>query len=193
MRLLCSGEVTLERCEHYQKRSFRNKCVIATAHGPLILTVPLAKGKHQQQLISKTQISYDEDWQHQHLHAIKSAYGRAPYFEHYIGEITDFFHEKEAFLFDLNWKIMQKVGALLQTSFRLSESVHYQPLRSHSSDYRNAFTPRTYWKWLQDLTYPQVFSDRQPFLANLSILDLIFNAGPAALPLLTQHQLDHAS
>ena len=35
-------------------------------------------------------------------------------------------------------------------------------------------------------SYPQVFDDRMEFLPNISVLDLLFNEGPAAYQLLLQ-------
>ncbi|MFK7980892.1 MAG: WbqC family protein, partial [Saprospiraceae bacterium] len=56
--------VVLEQHENYIKRSFRNRTHIASANGQLRLSIPLEKGKNQQQSIKEVRISYDEHWQH---------------------------------------------------------------------------------------------------------------------------------
>ena len=81
--------VVIEQYEHYIKRSYRNRCHIATSHGIQRLSIPLKKGKNEQQSIRKVQIAYGESWQKNHWSAILAAYSNAPFFEHY----EEYFHE----------------------------------------------------------------------------------------------------
>ena len=43
-KLARHGSVLMECCENYQKQTFRNRCVIATANGPQALTIPVVRG-----------------------------------------------------------------------------------------------------------------------------------------------------
>ena len=63
-------------------------------------------------------------------------------------------------------------------------------------DFRNIILPKNYAEnrypnfWATP--YPQVFEDRLGFLPNLSILDLLFCAGPEALAYLQQSIANHS-
>jgi hypothetical protein len=98
--------IIIEAAENYQKGSFRNRCHIAGPNGMQRLSVPLEKGKHQKTPIREVRISYTEPWQRLHWRAIKTAYGNAPFFEHYETELAVFFEKKYPFLFDLNQEIL---------------------------------------------------------------------------------------
>lgn len=169
--------MVIEKHENYQKRSFRNKCVITNAYGPQTLTVPLKKGKHERQPITEVQIAYDEPWQKNHLAAIKTAYSSAPYFEYYYPSIEQLYHSAEDPLFEFNWSILEYFTRTLQLPVpTTSETYSRTPT---AIDFRGRLNPRNY----QDNTLPkynQVFEDRHGYLPNLSILDLIFCKGPEA-------------
>ena len=66
----------------------------------LDLTVPVQKGKTQ--LTSgEVAVIYRDKWQQVHLRAIQSAYGRAPYFEHYFPQIEQIIKTEHKTIFDL--------------------------------------------------------------------------------------------
>ncbi|MBK9376774.1 MAG: WbqC family protein [Saprospiraceae bacterium] len=46
--------IVLEARENYQKKSYRNRFELGSVQGPISLSVPLVKGKHQQQVITET-------------------------------------------------------------------------------------------------------------------------------------------
>jgi hypothetical protein len=176
-----ASEAHLEQHEHYQKGSFRNRCQIATANGLQTLTVPLRKGKNQQQPIREVHIAYDEPWQIQHWRAIVTAYGSSPFFEHYAHLFEPFFKGKRhELLWDWNYDLLQVCLKILRANTPISLSDAYEALPVGFLDYRNTFHPNArlqYEVGHNPIKYPQVFEDRLGFLPNLSILDLIFCAG----------------
>ncbi len=183
--------VYLEQHEHYAKGSYRNRCHIAAVNGVQRLSIPLRKGKNQQQSIREVQISYDEHWPSNHWHAIRSAYGNSPYFVHYADALEPVFKQKKEFLWDLNLELLQLMMKLtgLKTELRLTES--YQPAPEGMLDFREKIHPK---RPAQDpafkpAAYPQVFEDRHGFLPNLSVLDLLFCAGPASGNVLRNSQV----
>ena len=180
-KLASQPVVYLEQHEHYVKSSYRNRCHIASVNGLQRLSVPLAKGKHQQQNIREVRIAYDEPWQSQHWQAIQSAYGRSPFFEHYAGELLPFFKNKKyAWLWDWNYDLLLLLlkWTGLKTEIRLTES--YEPEPEGVSDFRDKIQPKRAVQNadFQPVHYSQVFEDRHGFLGNLSTLDLVFCAGP---------------
>lgn len=177
---LCKeGLVTLESCENYQKRSFRNKCVLIGSQGVQTLTVPLQKGKHQQQKISDVRISYDEPWHLRHLQAIRSAYGNAPYFDYYFPSIETILESTQSHLWSLNLNIITELIQMLKLNAEIEISARYQKTLQNAHDLRNQINPRNY-KEITCPPYTQLFTDRLGFIPNVSILDLIFCLGPEA-------------
>jgi hypothetical protein len=153
----------VEACEHYQKGSFRNRCHIAGPNGVQRLSIPLVKGKHNQMPIKEVRIAYDEPWQVRHWRSIRTAYGNAPYFEHYADDLAPHYEKHYTFLFDLNLELLRLV---------LQQKLGWQGEIVLSTSYIPADLPK-------DLPqqYPQVFEDKHGFLPDLSILDLLFCCG----------------
>jgi len=179
----------LEQHENYVKRSYRNRAHIATANGLLRLSIPLEKGKNQQQPIREVRISYEEHWQTKQWTAICSAYGNAPFFEYYVDDIQPLFEEKTPFLFEHNLKVLNVLFFVLdfKPSIQLSQNYITEPFNG-ICDFRNKITPKTgdgaTDKTYQNIPYQQVFAEKNGYLPNLSILDLIFCKGPETLSIL---------
>lgn len=162
-----SKAVELEAHEHYQKGSLRNRCHIAGPNGVQRLSIPLEKGKHRQMPIREVRIAYDEPWQRQHWRSITTAYGNAPFFEHYADGVFAFYDRKYTFLFDYNldfltFILQKKLG--WPGEIRLTES-----FRPPQAGYPEAIESA--------IRYSQVFEDRHGFLPDLSVLDLLFCCG----------------
>ncbi len=191
-KLLHYPSVILEQKEHYQKGSYRNRTLIATANGILRLSIPLKKGKNEQQPIRSVEIAYDENWQAQHWQAIRSAYGNAPFFEFYADELKAFYEKQLTnHLFDFNLMLLNFLLEKIQMNPNIDLSVDYKRLYPASvQDFRNSITPRKKDQkedlLFHPMKYPQVFQEKHGFLPNLSILDALFCLGPGALILLEQ-------
>ena len=175
-----SSTVSIEAHETYQKRSLRNKCIVMGVNGAITLTVPLLKGKHDSKYITEVEISYHDSWVGDMLHALRSAYGAAPYFDFYYPEVEDILKSKHVHLWTLNEamrKLMLKRCGLTETviinteSYQKSYEEPWLDIRSQKlKDYQPAKS---------DLEgYAQVFEDRHGFIAGLSILDALFCMGP---------------
>jgi len=157
----------------------------------LRLSIPLEKGKNQQQGIRDVRISYVEPWQNKHWTAIQSAYGNAPYFEFYADSILPFFKKKYDFLFDYNLAVFYQLFNILQlpTTVQLSQTFIKNP-DNQLVDSRNAIHPTKPLadSHFKEVYYAQVFQEKTGFLPNLSILDLLFCQGPASIVTL-EHSL----
>lgn len=173
--LLAQVDLVIERHENYQKRSFRNKCIIATADGPQTLTVPLRRGKHEQQKITDVKIAYDEPWQRNHLSALHTAYRNAPFFDYYFSKIQELYANSGEFLFEFNWQILLYFTS--QVGFPNATCTEDFEKKVTCADFRGIITPRNYAQYLVP-KYNQVFEDRHGYLNNLSILDVLFCLGP---------------
>ncbi|MCF8243929.1 MAG: WbqC family protein [Saprospiraceae bacterium] len=170
----------LEQHENYVKGSYRNRCQVAAVNGPQRLTVPLKKGKNQQQPIRDVRIAYDEPWQIRHWRALCTAYGNSPFFEHYAELYEPFFTDKKyEFLWDWNYDLLMVSMDILKLKNPINLTTKYEPFPEGILDSRNAFHSKLITENIdyKPVKYPQVFEDRLGFLPDLSILDLIFCAG----------------
>lgn len=173
-------KLEIEAHENYQKRSYRNKCNIYGANGVITLSVPLKKGKNKQMPIKDVRISYIDPWITNHLQSIKSAYGRAAYYEFYWKDIEAIISKKHDFLYDLNWDFLEYFTSKL--GIELSETSEFQ--RSYvAGDFRQKIRPRYDFATIY---YPQVFEDSNGYMSNMSILDLLFSTGPEMSRILKQ-------
>jgi hypothetical protein len=185
-KLLRHEEVLLEQKEHYRKGSYRNRCYIAGANGVLMLSIPLVKGKNEQQDIRQTRISEeDSSWRNQHWRTIQSAYGNSPFFEYYGDELKAFYQKKYEYLWDFNYDLLLWITKKLQLDVSITLTAEYQAAPSgDTADWRNAIHPKQHKQRADEhfkaAYYPQAFEDRHGFLSNLSILDLLFCSGPGA-------------
>src|SRR5580658_7890826 len=90
--------VIFEQYEHYQKMSFRNRCIISGANGRIHLSVPLAFGREQKTLTREVKILASSDWQKSHWKTIVSCYNRSPWFEFYRNELEALYKKQFIFL-----------------------------------------------------------------------------------------------
>ena len=183
--LQSAEQVWIEQYDHYQKQTYRNRCVIAAPDGPLSLTVPIEKPNTQKAFMRDIRISDHGNWRHLHWNAIESAYNHTPFFEYYKDDFRPFYEKKFDFLVDYNEQLCQLVCQLIDidTSFQRTESYVAEPSNT-IIDLRDAIHPK---KEVMDdasfvvIPYYQVFQERLGFLPNLSIIDLLFNMGPEAI------------
>ena len=185
-----SGLLVLETHETYQKGSYRNRCHIAGANGPLVLSIPLARGKNERMSIRAVRTSDHSDWQRQHWQAIRSAYGRAPYFEHYADELEPHFRRPAPLLFDWNEQLLRTLLECLRLPVEVRHSETFVPFDTHDFlDLRGVIHPKSHRVRRADSVfvaqpYEQIFVEKHGFLPNLSSLDLLFCLGPEAISVL---------
>ena len=170
VRALAAGSWQWEAHETYQKGGWRNRCRILTANGPLLLSVPLRGGKHQQMPIREVLIDERTDWRRQHVQSIQSAYGRSPYFEHYGDEVMQLIQQQHTTLWKYNLAITEGIVQLLDLPLSLSLTTSFQGGAAGAKVVEKAEA------------YPQVFADRFAFVDGLSVLDGLFCLGPTFTP-----------
>ena len=191
----------IEQYDSFQKQTYRNRCVIATANGTQALTVPVIHNSQfslqrhtlkeripNSQLVKDLRISDHNQWRRVHWNALQSAYSESPFFEYYADDLHPFFEKKYDYLLDFNEAIRQKICELIDIHPNVEYTTKYQPSAlnpqpSTLTDFRDVinakhpqpdadYTPKEYW---------QVFQCKYGFLPNLSILDLLFNMGPESI------------
>jgi hypothetical protein len=183
-----ASHVITEKYDHYQKQTQRNRLYIHGANGKLMLSVPVKHlGREGHQNYNEVQIDNQFSWQAQHWKSLEVAYRSSPYFEFYEDELAFLYQACFTHLYEFNhafFKVLEKlVGLSFEHSFTKSyeKEVPCLDLRSLQDVKSNSV--------YADLVYTQVFEDKNGFIPNLSILDLLFNQGPECLSLLKNCRL----
>ena len=176
-KLLCHENIVIDTCEHYIKQTYRNRCKIYAANGPLFLSIPVNKGGIKKTCTKDVTIDYSLPWQKIHWRSFESAYNNSPFFLYYRDPLEHCLFSKYKFLIDLNNNILEILSKqlLLNNKFHFSEK--YIDARTENNDFRNLISPKIKSKTTLPF-YQQVFSDKYGFISDLSIIDLIFNMGP---------------
>ena len=185
--LINSDILLIERYEHYQKVSFRNRCYIAGPNGSILLSVPLARGKNQRTLMKDVKISNEEKWQGQHWKTLVSAYRRSPWFEYHEESLGELYKKEFAYLLDWNMACFEWANKVIGLTHPISFTDQFEKTYSPETgvtDLRDKMSPSEPALSGDSPEYTQVFQERIGFLPNLSILDLIFCEGRRSLELL---------
>ena len=169
--------------DFYHKQTYRNRMEIHAANGKLTLSIPIQHlGYEGHQYYKDVQIANEFTWQRNHWLSLKTAYQSSPFFEYYEDDIAPLYRKPFKSLLVFNKKVMETICELLQlqapqetTKTYEKDSPHHD-LR-HLIDAKNA-KPTTIYEYIQ------VFSEKNGFISNLSILDILFNMGPETVPLL---------
>ena len=175
---LLREECVIDLGENFIKRSERNRAHILSANGVMALTVNVENANRPRQKMCDVKIDYSKRWQHQHWVSILSAYKSSPYFDHFAHRIEPFYRKEWKYLVDYNLEYTSTLLSLLGMNRELPLSQSYYEAQPDDLDLRpkhkesSTFVAEPYF---------QVFSDRLPFEANLSILDLIMCEGPQAV------------
>jgi len=176
-----ASEIVLEKHEHYVKQSYRNRCYIVSASGKETLIVPLTS-KHGKVSISEVRIDYSQKWLNNHWRTIRSAYGKAPFFEHYADKLERHLLKRPIFLYDLNRDLLSMCLKWLKWDAVIKESEKFEKTPSASIfDLRSILMAKDQSNLSQfylPVPYRQVFGNT--FVGNVSVLDLIFCTGPEA-------------
>ena len=182
----CSDKVMIERYENYIKQTYRNRCVILGANGPLSLIVPVLRGSFHKTPLRDLRIDNGRRWRELHLRGIISAYTSAPFFEYYYDVISSVISRPCSFLTDLNNEAMTVMCEAIGLKAELSFSSGFIAVGSHENDYRYSITPKlpSAVNGYTDMQYTQVFREKFGFVSRLSIIDVLLNNGPGTHSLL---------
>ena len=165
--------------DNYQKQTFRNRTYISTDSGRHIMSIPIVHvGKSNgRQKYKDVAIDNSYPWQRQHWRTLETAYRTSPFFEFYEDEIKTLYNQTFERLLDFNLKTIEIIFDCLQKKMPQNTSKTFEEQPTDKEDYR--FLVNAKLKLPLNLeTYIQVFGNRNGFIPNLSILDLLFNLGP---------------
>lgn len=184
MTHLLKEDCIIDLHEHYIKRSERNRARIMTPSGVMELTAHLRQANRPQTPVCDLRLDYSKRWQHQHAVALLSAYKSSSYFDYYWDLLAPFYERRYEFLVDYDLEILRRMLEMAGLESRMPRlSERYVEASPADCDLR----PKKYaGPAFEAEPYVQVFSDRQPFAANLSAIDLWFAEGPSARDVLSR-------
>jgi WbqC-like protein family len=185
----------------YTQRSWQTRNRIRMGDDEQWLSVPVKKSGRFGQSINDTEI-LDDYWKKKHLATIRQAYGKRPYVDSYYPQLEELILKDTDRLGDLNIAITGKILEWLAIFTKILDSRNY-PIEGHKTDmlismcravgadeYLSNQGSRDYvdeksiaesgiqHSW-QVFEHP-VYEQGRPFMENLSVIDLLFNVGPAA-------------
>ena len=179
--LASASKIIVEKFEHYEKQTFRNRCYINTVHGKETLTVPVTS-KHGKPAITDIRIDYSQKWLNNHWRTIQSSYGKAPFYEYYSEDLHAIMFKKFERLYDMNLELLTMCLKWLKWEKPVLESPGYEKEPFGGIiDLRSVINPKKpelTLKFYKPVVYPQVFGNK--FVDNLSLIDLVFCEGPGA-------------
>lgn len=194
-KLYAYDHIYVEQYDHYMKQTYRNRCTIAAADGPLSLSIPTEKPATPKCLMKDIRISEHGNWRHLHWNALESAYHNSPFFEYYQDDFRPFYEKRYDFLYDFNEALCALICELIdmQPDIRRTDDYKQEFAAPEETDARELIHPKH--DFHEDASfvpkpYYQVFSARHGFLPNLSIVDLLFNMGPESLLVLKENNVN---
>ncbi|MCB9245437.1 MAG: WbqC family protein [Flavobacteriales bacterium] len=164
--------VQIELCESWVKQTGRSRYEIGGPNGRQLLVVPTSKGSRTR--LSEVEIEAGNTWATQHWRALQTAYNSTPFFAHYKDELRELLFSEQRNLSELSRNGLEWVCEKLGIEQELTFTKSYEHLAPNDFRY-------TELNVKNDIRYPQVFEEKLGFMANLSVLDLLFHTGPEAL------------
>jgi hypothetical protein len=187
----------------YTHRDWRNRNRIKTPGGLRWLSIPVVSVSRAQ-LIRDTRAT-DPGWRRKHWKALTLNYARAPYFETYRDRFAALYlEESEDRLSVINRRFIEAINELLGirtvlhwswelgTEGRKTSRLVALCRKLGADEYLSGPAARAYidpaefaaagiaLKWMRYEGYPEYPQLHGPFEHRVTVLDLLFNAGPAA-------------
>lgn len=175
------GAIWLDAHEHFIKQTYRSRATIATANGALDLIVPVDHQKKGHTPMKDVRISTEFAWQRLHWMSIQTAYRRSAYFEYYEDDFSVFYEKKWSFLYEFNVALTELILKRLKLPLVINPTTQYEAPPFAGLDLRGDMSPKQAPPYTQFPEYYQVFAEKNGFIANLSIIDLLFNQGPQSV------------
>ncbi|NQT30407.1 MAG: WbqC family protein [Candidatus Saganbacteria bacterium] len=197
--MLCDEFVIMDHVQ-YSKQSWQNRNRIRSKDGELLLTVPvLTKGKSGQ-AINEVQINNCDNWMKKHLRSMVSNYCKTPFFDVHRPFFEDIYSKRWEKLVDLNMAIIkylvtqlgiritivrtsefgpsgQKTDLLIDICKRLGFDTYLSGSGGRLYIDEARFRDQNLKSLYVDFKHPVYKQQYEPFLANMSLIDLLFNYG----------------
>lgn len=165
--LMNGEEITFHLNDHYHRQTYRNRTEIVGPNGKMVLSIPTQKLEPNNRQYENIKISYAEPWLKQHWKSFESAYRRSAYFEYYEDKFVKMYEKPT---YEYLWEYNLELLKIILNSLKINKNIVLNhEVFIEEKDYNRLYINKQ---------YNQVFSNKQDFIPNLSVLDLLFNTGP---------------
>ncbi|MFH1622848.1 MAG: WbqC family protein [Candidatus Omnitrophota bacterium] len=190
--------------------AWMNRNKIRTAQGSSWLTVPvLTRGKFPV-IIKEALIDNTQDWRRKHLNSLNLNYHKAEYFHRYYGFLDQLYKKEWLNLSELNVEIIQyllkqlNIGTKIIKASDLDVKGESSDLLvnickqvgakeyvygKHGEDYMELekFEKNGIKTIAQNFSHPVYKQAYEPFMENMSVVDLLFNEGENSINILSHN------
>jgi len=209
-KVMNADEFVLLDNVQYKKRYFQNRNKIRTQKGWVWLGVPIKKFTSTQK-INEIKIDNSTPWQTKNLRIIKNNYAKTKYFKDYFSDLKWVYQTKYEYLSDLNIALIKhllktlKINTPLYVSSEILEDIGQGGTKvnlnlckklkatvylsgAFGKDYLDLskFEKENIKVKFQDFKHPIYKQLYEPFIPNMSIIDLLFNYGKDSLNILNR-------
>ena len=186
----------------YEKNGWQNRNLIRTKERPIHLTIPVHSSTKTN--LNKIKIDNSKNWKEKHIKSFLINYSNYPFFKLYWNELKKIYEKDYDLLYDINIKIIQfilkkiniktksitsselnihKQGSdkILEICKILNAEIYFSGRFGINYLKKEEFVKNNIEIKFQKshlFKYPQKYN---PFIENLSTIDLLFNMGPKAL------------
>jgi hypothetical protein len=187
----------------FTKHDWRNRNVIKTNRGTQWLTIPV---QHENfgQLIKDTKTS-DKRWPKKHWATLSQNYARAEYFREYRNIFEQLYLSiDQDYLSEINYRFITVINEILGINTQITWSTEFDMVKGQTerllsickqcgaTEYVSGPAARDYFdialaekeninvSWMDYSEYPKYNQLHQPFVHEVTIIDLLFNMGPKA-------------
>jgi hypothetical protein len=169
-------QIVFDGTTPFSKMSFKNRMVIATAQGPLHLTIPIVGGRDQKTPMNEICIAYNSPWKSQHFKAISVNYKRAPYFEYYVDSLKALYDDEYVNLNDFLIATQHWTKQQLKSKWLIETSTEHPNIKLETK-WMDSIKPNDFQTEGKQFQYQQVFDNSTGFIQNACILDALFAMG----------------
>ena len=198
----------------YTKTEFHSRQLINTRQGPMLLSVPVLRaGRPRFQTLADVELCDDHNWRAAHLRQLTEHYRRTPYWSEVYALLEPVYYAGHRHLVDFNLDLAQAIMRYVgvRTTVVRASSLSHQGDRTdrliqlnqavgaevHLTGTYNSDRVDIDWDRVaqagisvceHQFTHPIYPQPSKPFVANLSIVDMLSNCGPDAFDDLAQRR-----
>ena len=193
----------------YKPREYQNRNKIRTKDGWLWLTVPVVSKDLGRQETGKVRIDNSFAWQSRHWQSLKACYGKARFFKDYSDFFEEIYTKKQweklidlniyittyllkEFSIDVPLRYESEIGTscsgtdrIIEICGKLKADIYLSGAGGKAYLEEEKFNRAGVKLIYQDFVYPvyrqRFMSGKGDFISHLSIVDLLFNEGPAGM------------
>jgi hypothetical protein len=173
--------IIFEQFEHFPRQTHRNRFDITAANGKQTLSAPILWKHGEKQLYPTVNFNDSEPWRKKHLTALKSAYGKSPFYFLVEPELEALYLDKSLTkVWEFNLAAFKFVNSILKLPIEIEFTESFGDFKEETLNFYPQFYDKKIPSCEPEISYWQTFEEKTGFVPNLSILDLIFNHGAEA-------------